>query len=500
LRLTRILTRTSGLVAAVLAVLAAVGCGYGGHGTVVQTTGNYSNATLNGTYVYEVHGDSAIGIYREVGAFTADGAGNITAGSDDSNLAGTISFTGTYQVFNDGTGSITFNNSGLGSINFAITVVSSSKLYLMEGDAFADGAGVAELQTAAAATTTPSGTFVFRLHEFSSVESASKSASEVGALSISGGNVNGDRVDQNLGGTSALFSLTGGAFSAPAGMGRGTATITGSSGFSRNLIYYVVDSTKLILLVSDLNAIGSGEAEVQSGAVGNGLSGNYAFGSRGDDPTPGPITSLSATVGNLSASSGTISSYNFDAMQDGVYSNGNTTGTYTTSADGRTALTLSGLSPEVFWMVSPSRAFFLISSGSDVEDGTVDLQTVNSFSASTMKGQYAMVMDGLEFNQSSQTGVLDLARTGALNFDGSGNLTLAELANLAGNSAQPPQGGGLTGNYQIDATGRIVGSLNNSGGTPLNLVMYAVSGSDAYVLQPDQALGIQTSGTVSLQH
>src|SRR5262249_20840392 len=272
----------------------------------------------------------------------------------------------------------------------------------------------------------------------------------------------GDRVDQNLGGTSALFSLTGGTFSAPAGMGRGTATITGSSGFSRSLIYYIVDSGKLVLLVSNVNAAGSGGGEAQSGAVGNGLSGSYAFGSRGDDPTPNGVTSLSATVGNLSASSGTISAFNFDAMQDGTYSNGNTTGTYTTSGDGRTALTLSGLSPTVVWMVNPSRAFFLISSGSDVEDGTADLQTVNSFSASTMTGQYAMVMDGLEFSQSSASGVLDLARTGALSFDGNGNLTLAELVNLGGIGAQPPQGGGLTGNYQIDPTGRIIGSLNNS--------------------------------------
>jgi hypothetical protein len=179
-----------------------------------------------------------------------------------------------------------------------------------------------------------------------------------------------------------------------------------------------------------------------------------------------------------------------------VYSNGSTTGAYTTSADGRTALTLSGLSPEVFWMVSPSRAFFLISSASDVEDGTADLQTVNSFSTSTMKGQYAMVMDGVEFDQFNN--VSDLSRIGALNFDGSGRLTLAELANLGGNGAQPPQGGGLTGNYQVDSTGRITGTLNNSGNFPLDLVMYAVSGSDAYVLQTDSGTG--TSGTVSLQH
>jgi hypothetical protein len=36
------------------------------------------------------------------------------------------------------------------------------------------------------------------------------------------------------------------------------------------------------------------------------------------------------------------------------------------------------------------------------------------------------------------------------------------------------------------------------GGSTLNLVMYAVSGSNAYALQTD--VGTNTSGTVELQH
>src|SRR5436309_11500658 len=132
-----------------LAVFAATGCGYGGN-NIVHTTGNYSNASLNGTYVYQIHGQPFSGFYREIGAFTADGAGHITAGSDDSSVnAGglPVSFTGSYQVFNDGTGSITFNNSGLGGgITLAITLVSSSQIELMEADSFV-ATGEANFQT-----------------------------------------------------------------------------------------------------------------------------------------------------------------------------------------------------------------------------------------------------------------------------------------------------------------------------------------------------------------
>jgi hypothetical protein len=495
LKLSRILTRTLGMGAAVLTLFAASGCGDGGSNTIIHTTGNYSNASLSGTYVYEIRGDSLSGQYREIGAFTADGAGNITAGSDDSNLNSggvPVAFTGNYQVFNDGTGFIQFNTTALGTVTFAITLESPSKVKLMEADFFANAVGTAELQSS---TSAPNGTFVFRLHQEAAAPSPSQFASDVGAFTVSGGSVSGGAMDENLGGAVNQFSITGGTFNNPGTLGRGTATITDNGPFSTTLIYYVVNGGKMVLLVSNSNAVGSGSAEAQTGAVGGGLSGNYAFGSAGDD---GVAFNATATVGSLSASGGTISAYSFDAMQDGSYSNGTDSGTYAATANGRVAVTLSSGSPEVFWMVSPARAFFLIASGSIVEDGTADLQSVSSFSNSTMNGQFAMVMGGINLNFVSI--VPDLTRIGPMQFNGSGKLSLAELINnsSSGNGAQPPAGGGLTGPYQIgSSTGRITGSLSNSFG-PLDLVMYAVSGSDAYVLQTDA--GLVTSGTVSLQH
>src|SRR5206468_2142851 len=268
---------------------------------------------------------------------------------------------------------------------------------------------------------------------------------EVGAVSISGATVTGGQMDQNLGGTSTLLNLTGGTFSAPGTLGRGTATITDNSPFSTNLIYYVVSSGRLVLLVSNANAVGAGSAELQTGAVGNGLSGNYAFGSTGDD---GFAFGATATVGSFTASGGSITPYTFDSMLDGGYSNGTDAGTYTINASGRVPVTFNSGVPQVFWMVSPARAFFLISSGSKVEDGAADLQTINSFSASTMSGQYALLMGGIDLNNGQ-----DLTRIGPMNFDGSGRLTLAELFNEPGftQGAQPPVGGGLRGTYEIDS-------------------------------------------------
>src|SRR5262249_29645275 len=91
-----------------------------------------------------------------------------------------------------------------------------------------------------------------------------------------------------------------------------------------------------------------------------------------------------------------------------------------------------------------------------------------------------------------------LSRVGTLQFDGTGKLTLNEVVNASGlgAGAQVPSGGILKGTYSPASNGRVVGTLTNSGGS-LGLVMYAVSGSEASVLQTDQ--GTFTSGMAQLQ-
>jgi hypothetical protein len=140
-------------------------------------------------------------------------------------------------------------------------------------------------------------------------------------------------------------------------------------------------------------------------------------------------------------------------------------------------------------MVNPSRAFFLNNNSSVIEDGTADLQTASTFSASSLKGQFALVMDGIDLTPEA------LARVGTLQFDGSSKLSLNELANASGTGSGAQSPGALSGTYSVASNGRVTGTLS---GSTLNLVMYAVSGSNAYALQTD--FGTNTSGTVELQH
>jgi len=483
-----------------LSLVVAVGCGtYNGSPTLIHTTGNFTNGNLKGSYVYQIHGVSVASgsVYRQVGVFTADGNGNITGGTDDSSVnAGGTAVTGVYTVGSDGTGFLTMNTS-LGQITLGITLVSSSKLELIENDAALDAAGNAELQQSTAA---PSGTFVFRLHQESAAQSPTIEADEVGAFTVSSGAGNG-AMDQNLNGTFTSPNLTV-TLNAPVSSGRGTGNLVDTSAnFTLGLVYYVVNSGKLVLLVTNAGAVGSGSAEVQTGSVSGGLSGTYVFGSRGDDTFLDGV----AAVGQFTATAGSLSGTE-DVMVDGNFSaNVSFPSTCTASSaggiSGRVVLTngsgapCSGSTTQVFWMVSPSRAFFLDNSGTTIEDGTADLQTTSSFSASSLKGQFVIVMDGLD-RTPEQLGLPDqiLARLGTLQFDGAGNLTLNELVNASGSGGGGQSPGVLTGTYTVASNGRVVGSLNSNS---FHLVMYAVSGSQAYVMQGDA--GLITSGTVELQ-
>ncbi len=476
---------------ALISLAITVACGSGGGSIVVPNpSGNYSTASLSGSYVYQVHGfDTAFNPYRQIGVFAADGNGNITGGSDDSSFDATgTAVTGTYTVSKDGTGFINLNTS-LGPISWAITLNGTSQLSLIEADNFANAGGTAQQQTASAISTVPR-TFVFQVHQEISAQNQSPAA-EVGGIALSSGSGTGS-MDENLAGvfSSANITATVGSLAA---LGRGTGTVVNSTtNFPMNFVYYAVNTNRFVMLVSNVGAVGSGSAEAQSGAVGNGLSGNYAFGSRGDDGFPFATV---ATVGQFSANAGVISGIEDSSVDGNISSNTAVSSCYTASANGRVVVTsasgntCAATMTQVFWMVNPSRAFFLNDSASSVEDGTAELQTGQSFSASTFTQQYAIGMDGLD--NSNSFALQLLSRVGTLQFDGTGKLKLNEAAN-ASVSGQGTQL--LSGTYSVGSNGRVAASI---GSGTLNLVMYAVSSSKAYALQADPET--ITSGTLQLQ-
>jgi hypothetical protein len=456
-------------------------------------TGTYSNASLTGQYVYQLSGQdlsNGSAQYRESGVFTADGKGDITGGSDDfsegSSGIQNSSVTGSYSIANDGTGGIVLNLSTGTSINLAATLVSSSKAYLIEADTTLNASGVAEEQNSAAIASIPNGTWIFKMQTTSASQG---SAAEVGSMTVSGGTISGSE-DVNRAGVSSSLTLTAGLLNAPNSFGSGSASLTDSSGVTLSLNYYIVDSSDLRILVGTPGVNGIGSATVQTSTAA--LAGSYAFGSRGDDAyAVGGVR----TVGCFTASAGSITAGAYDSVQDGVVTADATfNGTYTSSSNGRSVVTLASGTQQVFWTVSSSVAFFVTATdpldSSNVELGTATLQSSASFANGSLKGQYAFRMDGFD-----TTGGVFVDRVGWLDWTGSSGVSLSEVVNDSGSGGQTS--GTLTGTYTVAANGRATASITNFSQNANDLIIYLVSGSEGYLLQSDA--GLEIGGKMNLQ-
>jgi hypothetical protein len=496
--------RTLALAASVVALAFLVACSNSNNNSTgvkcPGDTGSFSNSSLaaGSQWTYELSGfqptpGGSVTPYREAGVFTVDGNGNITSGTDDFyqqgvNTTGAIStgITGKYNITANGTGTMTVTLPNAGSLTWAITLTGSNAFYIIEADTFANAHGRAVQQTASAFAA-PSGTLAFRAHALGSVSGFS---SVVGEVTVSGGNVTSGSADVLSGGVEFTTTVTG-SFAAPDSTGRGSATLNYGLG-SFTFEYYVIDANTVNLFETDTNNLALGRMEMQTGAgtfVNASLSGPFAFGSRGDINVSG-IHAVNSVGALVLDGAGSITSGTYDFVQDGTPGSVlSLTGTYSvTNANGRVAITLNPTGAnqvsEVAYLVSPTRAFFLVNDLSKVEDGTADQQSSTSFSNSSLSGQFGFVMGGYD-----PTDFVD--RTGPLHSDGAGNLSLAEVLNRTGLVTTP---GCLAGTYSVAPNGRVAANIPSLSS---NLVLYMVSTDQAYLLQGDA--GTEIFGGAAIQ-
>ena len=480
---------------ALVALMFSLGCGSSSSGPTPQ--GNYTVASLNGAYVYQMSGFDIVtgNPYSRMGVFNANGAGVLTGGTDiftEGAGVTTLGISGTYSISNDGTGTLTFTFSNSTSFQWVFTLQSSSKLYLAEASSTGvfTGAGTGLLQTS---TTAPSGPYVFKAH-VSTIGASVTPTAMVGEVDTTGGNFGGSADINTLGvGLIAATPATG-SVTAPDATGLGTGSVTINS-VTNTFSYYVVDSSHIQLLFTTALAEGLGNAEAQTGSFSNAtLTGSYAFGSRGD--TVNNLLGVH-TVGVFTADgAGNITPFNFDAQSDGVLtSNGSFSGnTYAVTANGRTVVTLnSGAAQQIYWLINGTRAFFINTDSNSAIEGTADLQSGSSFSNSSTNGQFAFVNDGVTLSGNPPLIANTLDRVATLQWNGSGKLTFNEFINVFGSGSTP---GFLSGSYSVSSNGRATGKINGSSNS-VNFVFYLVSGSQAYVLQSDS--NFEVDGFTQLQ-
>jgi hypothetical protein len=460
--------------------------------------GGFSNASLKGSYAYTLGGSyfnsaTGNGFYLRSGTFVADGSGNITSGEDDFVQAGgvaTTKTTGSYAVADDGTGilNLVLPNEQL---RLAITIAPGGKIYVIEFDATASGAGQAVQQDAAALASTPTGTYVFRFHSYEPSVPSPGSVSAVGLMTLSTSSIVGNE-DAVRDGTFSSVTLTG-ALTGPDSTGRGTITITDSVGFVSHFIYYVVDADTLNLLETDPGPLGAGNAEAQSGTPfsNSSVKNNFVFHSRGD--TLKNLDGVNSAGVFSSDGNGRITGGSYDSGQDGVpIQNASLTGTYSVDPNGRLAITLNPTQgsqvlspiPEVAWMVNSSRAFLLVDVPGRAEDGAMDQQQSGPFSNASLNGAYSFVMFGYD----SQSPI-EIDRVGPMTFDGGSTVTLTNyFANRSGSRNQT----NAAGKYMVSANGRVSEQIS---GVTNDLALYLISGSSGYLVLGDT--GAEVSGSLS---
>ncbi|MFI5114565.1 MAG: hypothetical protein ACHP7J_05420 [Terriglobales bacterium] len=477
-------------LAAMAILLTAVGCGSSSNSGGGGQNQGFTNVSLNGQYAFTLRGvGTPDGInpffFVEGGVFTADGNGNLTAITDDfiENLTPALNnqATGIYKINKDGSGDLQFNFANGFSPLYRITLSDDSHFYMEEDEGLNTSSGSGERQDTTKFASVPSGTFVLQTHDLLAGNS------KVGVTTWTSGQIAGTG-DVLSGGTLSSVTISGTAQPPGTTNGRGTVTITDDTGTS-HYVYYVVNSTKLRFLNIDAtSSLGIGRAEGQSGGPfsASSLNGSYVFGSAGETLNVDGIHSIGLFTTD---GAGNVTAGSFDFVQDGNPVTGITlnSGTYTANASGRVDLTLklsTGTTNEkVMFLVSPSRALFLVNDPTNVEDGTADKQS-GVFSQGSLNGQAALFMDGFD-----EVNVLFKGRVGTLTPNGSGALSTNYRTSFfdANRVVGGRQDNAFSGTYAVSGNGRATAQFTN---LTNNMLFYLSSTNTGYFLQADSGIDI----------
>ena len=487
------------LILPAVASLALLAVSCGGSGSSVTTpppppAGNFSNASLKGTYAFSMSGTDAsvnVGAFlSRVGSFVADGNGNITAGMEDVSDGGTLNtvqFTGgTYSIQANGKGTLTLNTL-TGGLGLTIALNSASKGVMIQTDLNATSSGSFILQsTNAFSATAITGPYVF---DVSGVDVNGSPVSVVGQIVTTGGGISGGIFDSDDGGTllAAQTFGSGGTYALDptngTTFGRGTITFA-----SRTFVFYIVDSTRLRMLETDQQLFAAGDALQQSGAPTQATADSFSLliGGTAVLGTAGPI----ARGGRFTTdASGNLTNIQLDDNNNGSLTS-ITTGTTISNAKfaidtvnggtGRGTLTFTasgspnaGTFTFVFYFSSASQAFIQDTSNGVIGDGSLLAQT-GPFSTANLAGNYVFDWSGINLSLGFEE---DFAGQYALSSSGgiSGVVDFVELASPSKRNPaflNIPISGTLTINGDGTSANNYTVTTVNSPSTTLNYHAY----------------------------
>jgi hypothetical protein len=444
--------------------------------SITINAGITDNLKLHGYYAFSVRGFDPNGLFVAAGRFFADGNGNISAGVMDVNNTASLpanqTFTGTYSIFQDGLGSLTFNITGGGSRGFALSMMGNGNANIIQFDDSTGGgtrnSGVLLIQdTAAFSTVLSAGGYAFG---FLGIDSGKSRFAVAGDFQSDGhGTLTSGLLDSDDAGTvSSSIGFTG-TSTAVDSNGRGTITLNPPSG-PAIYSFYVVSATELLVVGIDTFAPGGNplvSGTILQQASGSDFSVISVFELTGLDAS-GPTAESQVGLFNAIAGNFTLTS---DQNTGGTLTSPGGSGTYSILS-GRVTLTGKGFqnSLPVLYMVNPNQAF-IIGTDPAVSFGFVTPQSQpGSFTGASLSGTYAG--GSLAPVDSSVSNVVSIA------IAGSGNLNVT--ADISGpNGLKSDSQTSLT--TSVALSGRVDVKEN---GNPAE-ILYLVSPAQFFSLDVD---------------
>src|SRR5579859_6188027 len=456
-----------------------------GFGTITATQGmimgsttaliGFSALSLNGRYAFSFTGVDSNGEFLGAGSFQADGHGHLFNGAEDFNggtgVTQDLGFSGSYSVGIDGRGSASLTTGD--TLKFVLT--KSGNAVIIEFDNIGVSSGTADPQDPGAFVNLQ-GNFAFQLSGLSTMGAIA----DVGQFSADGaGNVFNGREDVNDTGRFSSFTFNG-SYTAVDSTGRGTVTLHNNDGTTNQFSYYIVAADRINLISLDFVPAFLGVARLQSSqtfSTGS-VSGFYVFSESG--PVSTDQFQGNATLFNAAGVFFADGGGNFSGRQDSnnggnVNENANTSGSYSVASSGRGTATIDGF-PYVFYVVSPSLAYFMNTDSGGVLTRTIQSQPAITFDTSSFQGNFGLLLSGEDLINTTS-----VAMSAQMFADGSGALSGTEDVNDNGNLSANVA---LNGTYSVEADGRGSGSINGPHGT-LTLHFYMISFDQAVFVETD---------------
>ena len=219
-----------------------------------QQSITYSNASLNGPYVFFMAGNSTTQGYVQAGQFNPNGQGSLGTVTEDINTPGNLQIgsptTGTYMfdASVNGRGILTLNNQGAGAPStYVFYMLAPQQAAVMTTNSSIVAGGLIVMQNWDSAFDTLSGAYGFAL---GAQTGAANLSAAVGTLSLNGnGNLSGKMLQNLNGSVSPILSLSG-TYNLN-GSARGTATLVSSGGGSSPFAIYPVNTSLFFLIGTD---------------------------------------------------------------------------------------------------------------------------------------------------------------------------------------------------------------------------------------------------------